>query len=607
MLSAQEIDKKILIINSYHPQYKWTNFLVESLKEELEKEIPTENISIEFMDTRRFDLTSELKEVLFQSYQYKYKIEKPDLIITTDNHAFNFLYEFSEKLFPGTPVVFGGLNYTSPDHLKRKHNFTGVMEGMELEKNFRLILQLFPETEEIIILGDETAFFKGVSELLSKINNLPEFKNVRFINWNTYLINELPEKLAKLDKKSAVFLTAIHKDRNNEYFSYDDDFKILTQHSTVPVFGMWGGILIGNGVFGGYMNNPEIHGKEIAEIALKVAKGTPPDILEIKEKTVYQPHFDYNKLKEFDISENQLPKNSIIHFKPVTFFELHRQVIFTSLTIVMLLVFVIFVMYQNITKRKNAEAALANLNKLLEEKVKKRTKKLKHLNYQKDRLFSVISHDLRSPFTSLLGFSAELTENIDDMTKEEIQEAGSIILTSSKNLLNLLENLLRWSKLQLGHKDYYPVKINLVEEIDLILAHFKNNLQQKEITVRKKFLADTVFADKFMFQSIIRNLLSNAIKFSDVNSTIEFESRIVGNETEITVRDKGIGMDEDTIKNLFSVKSSVTTTGTIGEKGSGLGLLLCHEFLSLHNQQLYVESEINAGSTFWFRLKNNLE
>lgn len=264
-------------------------------------------------------------------------------------------------------------------------------------------------------------------------------------------------------------------------------------------------------------------------------------------------------------------------------------------------------MYQNINQRKEAEEALESLNKNLEEKVKKRTKKLKHLNYQKDRLFSIISHDLRSPFTSLLGFSTELTENIDDMTKEEVKEAGEIILNSSRNLLNLLENLLRWSKLQLGHKEFYPVRVNLIDEIDFIISQFNNNLQQKKLTIKKKFRADTVFVDKFMFQSIIRNLLSNAIKFSNFNSVIELESKIVENETEITVKDSGIGMDEETVKNLFSVETTTTTNGTIGETGSGLGLLLCKEFLELHNQKLYVKSEVNAGSTFWFRIKNNIK
>lgn len=244
----------------------------------------------------------------------------------------------------------------------------------------------------------------------------------------------------------------------------------------------------------------------------------------------------------------------------------------------------------DITKLKKAEAAL-----------KKSEKKLKELNATKDKFFSIIAHDLRTPFNNILGFSELLIETTKDSEIAESKMYSEIINSSAKNTLVLLDNLLNWAKSQTGQIKFNPKKTNLSSTIQEILEAFISTAKIKNISLKYIQSNDIeVYIDQNMLKTVLRNLISNSIKFTNLNGKITVYAVQNQNDVEITVSDNGIGMAKETKNKLFKIDTNITTPGTASETGSGLGLILCKEFIEKQGGKIWVESELGKGSNFKF-------
>lgn len=261
---------------------------------------------------------------------------------------------------------------------------------------------------------------------------------------------------------------------------------------------------------------------------------------------------------------------------------------------------------RDVTGQKKYEATLKQLVGKLEEvnfQLKDSEEELKNTNASKDKFFSIIAHDLRSPFSSLLSFSEFLVEDIDILSKEEIKSFAEKINESAKSVFGLLENLLQWSRIQSGKIPFNPANFNISYKINQVINLLLNNAQNKKIRILNEVSSGTiVFADEDMMSSVIQNLLSNAIKFTKESGLIIFRSAIKEKEYEITIVDTGIGMREEDLQKLFKIDSHITTTGTNDEKGSGLGLILCKEMIERNNGKIWAYSRLNEGTSFTFTL-----
>jgi len=233
--------------------------------------------------------------------------------------------------------------------------------------------------------------------------------------------------------------------------------------------------------------------------------------------------------------------------------------------------------------------------------------RLKDLNDSKDKLFSLISHDLRSPFNSLLGFSEILTSEFDSLTHEEIKEYLNVIYESSKNLYSMTNNLLQFSRFQMGRFDFNPSKLNLKRLINNNLNLLKGNIIKKQLNMSIEIDDNIdVFADEDMLNSIVQNLISNAIKFTYRGGDIKIKNRILSffeesNQIEITVEDTGVGITEENIGKIFK-ENLHSTPGTEKEYGTGLGLLLVKEFIQINGGNIRVKSQAGKGTSFIFTL-----
>ncbi|MBN2486550.1 MAG: hypothetical protein JXB34_11305 [Bacteroidales bacterium] len=230
---------------------------------------------------------------------------------------------------------------------------------------------------------------------------------------------------------------------------------------------------------------------------------------------------------------------------------------------------------------------------------------LQNLNATKDKFFSIIAHDIKNPFNTILGFSELFLYNIDKWNDEKKRQIAEIIYKSSQSLYQLLENLLQWSRSQRGLIAFKPELCDLNQQVNNAVKLLNESASSKNISISTRFVTEqiSINADLHMLDTILRNLISNAIKFSYSGGTVWVETIVEGNtHAVVSVIDNGTGMQEEVRSNLFSIGSHHSSTGTNDEKGSGLGLILVKEFVLRHGGGIWVESEPGKGSTFCFRL-----
>ncbi|WP_069792083.1 ATP-binding protein [Cyanobacterium sp. IPPAS B-1200] len=229
---------------------------------------------------------------------------------------------------------------------------------------------------------------------------------------------------------------------------------------------------------------------------------------------------------------------------------------------------------------------------------------LRKINAGKDRFFSIIAHDLKSPFNAMLGFADILTNDVDDLPPEQIKEISSDIYNTGKATLKLLDNLLQWSMLETGNLSWRPKRLYLYGVVEDVLNLLYGPASLKKITLVNDINSEmNVYGDLIMLESVLQNIVNNAIKFSHTGDKITISCTQEDNHlVRVTVTDTGVGMTQEQINRLFDMEYSASKLGTDGERGTGLGLLLCKEFVHRNGGSLKVTSELNQGSQFSFTI-----
>ena len=231
---------------------------------------------------------------------------------------------------------------------------------------------------------------------------------------------------------------------------------------------------------------------------------------------------------------------------------------------------------------------------------------LKEMNEAKDRFFSIVAHDLKNPFHNILGFADLLTEDYHSMSDEEILSQINHIKTATENAYTLLINLLDWSRVLLNRIDLQADTYDLKELIDQEVKILKEQIDQKNLALNIEVNdAVQVYVDNHMIGTVVRNLLSNAIKFSNVGQQIEIYSTDLAKFWQLSIKDDGVGIPVDKIDGIFGLDKHKSTLGTAKEKGTGLGLILCKEFVEKNGGKIWVESTYGTGTTFHFIMPKN--
>jgi signal transduction histidine kinase len=321
------------------------------------------------------------------------------------------------------------------------------------------------------------------------------------------------------------------------------------------------------------------------------------DSLDQKDK--YDKLINLEKQYETEKKENELIR--LQAKQELTSLQLANNKKLKTLAIItatLLFLFVIFILLKYFEKIKS--------NELLERKnqqIEKSENELRLLNASKNKFFSIIAHDLKNPLHTIIGYSELLSKENRTFTDTERTNFAKNINKSTNSLYRLLQNLLEWSKTQTGNLRFTPIEFEISKVIENPINIIRQMAENKNISIIMDYEGNLkVFADPLMIETVLRNLLSNAIKFTHENGQVEIIIRQSESLTYFSIKDSGIGISKEDAENLFRIDSKVKRKGTNNEEGTGIGLLLCKEFVELNHGTISVVSEPNKGSTFIFTL-----
>ena len=332
------------------------------------------------------------------------------------------------------------------------------------------------------------------------------------------------------------------------------------------------------------------------------------DSLELIEKN--------NKVQLFNaISELEKNAHRISHLETenqITQLKYETERKFTYYLVIAMVVFSLLIIILNLqhTAKKKACRLLEfknhQINRMNEE-IESQRDNLRLLNNTKDRFFSIIAHDLKNPFNSIKGFTELMIENSSNYSEEKRLKFLKIIKGSTTKASTLLNNLLIWANSQSGNFDFSPKNIEVVQQVSNAVSFTEIQAINKEIEIINK-VENNIFvnADENMFDTILRNLISNAIKFTEATGTIEILAKEKKKYVEIIVKDTGVGMSNEVLENLFNIDKKSSSIGTANEQGSGLGLILCKDFVEKHGGKISVISKVGKGSEFSFTLPKGI-
>ena len=313
------IEKQILIIHSYRPYYRWTRNIQNGIEQTLRQQqqfVPI--ISLEYLGFPAKDRRTHL-DLLSRLYKGKYEGNRFDVIIVSDNYAFDFVRDRGEELFPGVPVVFCGVNRFQPDMLIDKPGYTGVAEEIDIDTNIELIFKLRKNVRQFVIWSVvHKNADKNRESIASKVRALSP--DTRIIHMRGQHLQEGLEQIGSLSNQDVLFLSSVIRDENGNTVEVGKTARLISKHSEAPLFSFWD-FFLESGIVGGNLTSGSAQGRVAAELAISVITGTPVSNLPVVTSSPNQYMFDFEQLERFDIGLDQLPEDSVIFNKQLSFFE----------------------------------------------------------------------------------------------------------------------------------------------------------------------------------------------------------------------------------------------------------------------------------------------
>jgi PAS domain S-box-containing protein len=338
----------VLLLNSYHKGLAWTDKVTLGV----ETVLSDQDIFVEYMDTKRHsdDLYLTLLRNLFYN---KYQATRPDVVISSDDHALSFLLDNRDFLFPGTPIVFCGVNDYSDQLLAGQEKITGVVEAFDIRQTVEMALGLHPSADKMIIVNDTTKTGKANKRVILRL--LPDFsERVEFEFLEALSMPALLDRIEKLPSQNLVLLMSFNRDASGQGFNYDTSIGLIAEKCRVPIYGVWD-FYLGQGIVGGKLTSGKAQGETAAAIARKIIQGKPADKIPVVTQSPNRWMFDYHQLRRFNIDESRLPPGSEIINRPQSIYGKYKAVIWSMLVTLAALTLLSLFLMTNIQQRKKAE------------------------------------------------------------------------------------------------------------------------------------------------------------------------------------------------------------------------------------------------------------
>jgi signal transduction histidine kinase len=524
------------------------------------------------------------------------------VVITSDDNAFQFAIKNRNLIFSDAPIVFCGVNNFDKDKnifLLKEKNYTGVVEGFDMQGAIKIALKLSPKASTLLIINDSTTTGLANQQAFNKIkNNLPA--TIEYTFSTVFEMDSVASVLNKYSKQTAILLLSFNKDKTGNYFDYQDAGRLISTATELPVYVLWD-FYMGTGVVGGLVVSGTSQGQAAAALALQILKGKPADSLPVILKSPNQYIFDFKELEVNGIYESDLPKSSILINKPISFLSKYKFEIIGLGTLFTILTVTIIVLIFINRKKTKAEFNLKQKEvELIEAK-----NKAEQSDKLKSAFLANMSHEIRTPMNAILGFSSLLNE--EDLGSDQREMYIELIQSSGNNLLNLINDILDLSRIEAGQIEISkkPFDVNiLLNELYITYSIALESYHKSGIHFAYSGLEESLIinSDYFRLNQVFSNLLNNAIKFTN-EGNIEFGCYFVENRLIFYVSDTGMGIDEEFQIKIFERFQKVDTFKNQVFRGIGLGLSISKSIVDLLGGVIWFEPNSPCGTKFLFTIE----
>lgn len=570
-----EEPKNVLVIYSYKSGQPFHDLVGRSIREIFEGQTRhTIEVFNEYLDISRFPDEHNRQE-LVRFMRRKYSELRPDLIITVNSPALNFMRKYGATLFPAIPTIF-----CTPEGRDLPPGMTGTTARFAYGETMNLALNLHPGTREVVVIGGTSE--TDLHQLALAREQLRGFGgrvNITYLAGLT--INELLGKVAALPEHTLILYVNLFRDGSGKPFIPRDVLKLIADAASVPIYSGTDAFL-GFGMVGGRVLSYERQGRLVAEMALRVLEGEDPSSLSSIGEEANAYMFDWRQLKRWGISESRLPPGSIVRFREPSIWERYKwEILIGAFALAVLEALLIVAMVMQLQRRRRAEQALREANREL------------------DAFVYTVSHDLRSPLSPVIGYAEFLEDHYRERLDDEALDMLRQIRGEGTRMLAIMEDLLDLARV--GHLALPAERVDCNEVLEDVLMGMRNQIAASGMTIQAGELP-TMRIPRTLLTQIFDNLIGNAIRYAArEGSSIEVGGERKGDRVRFHVRDHGPGIPEEERTRVFDL----FYRGTTGKaaKGTGVGLASVQKIARLHGGRAWVEETPGGGSTFVVELR----
>lgn len=348
---AEKVKKTVLYINSYHHGYQWSDSILEGVRSVLDASEFKIDLQVEYMDAKRFNY-EDVTQMLLRLYKEKYRDEKFDAVVVSDNDAYQFATEYRHILFPDAPLIFCGVNDLDTGSLEQG-NVTGVEELFDLRRTLDVALKIHPDKKRMVVVGDLSTAGLAIRRQVEAVVPLYEDR-LEVVYWSHLSLGEVLKRLDTLTPDTFMFFIPFYQTIGGRFYTAEEVMQAIYMESTVPIYTAWE-FLLGHGAVGGRLISGYKHGQHAANMALKILEGQPASSIPVYRQPTGEYAFDYHVLWRLNIPEDKLPKGSRIINAPSPFYELPKELFWTIMTSFAVLIVVLFFLVLTMIERRRVE------------------------------------------------------------------------------------------------------------------------------------------------------------------------------------------------------------------------------------------------------------